>query len=367
MLFSFPAIAAAAELDNDLVNDLEYISPEMDISHDFFIRTRSTPADIFTSGGLYRIRNSTTNGYISGRSSNAVIQSATLSTTRGYELWCFWRVSEGIYRIESIGVRTGYGTVSNMLTANAASQTATTGTLSLSSYNANNARQWWCISNSSNGYCITSYYYPNLKISVASSTLSPTLTASPTYAEWVPTATSEYADYWSGGYANATAPYNINVIIAPSAVTTYLTESVYSCATTWNTIDSNIFLRYYPSTYTGSYAACDMTVTVVGSNANGDWFGRLVPYPYVLNGTWSELQIQIALDSNKMNSSSASIYDQQKVFLHELGHALKLCHTDEYHTGWQPVSIMSQGLVTTESYAPARQTGYDKYNLSRKW
>lgn len=38
--------------------------------------------------------------------------------------------------------------------------------------------------------------------------------------------------------------------VSSVSVTGYLTQSVYSCATAWNGIDSNSFIRHYPSTYT---------------------------------------------------------------------------------------------------------------------
>ena len=54
-------------------------------------------------------------------------------------------------------------------------------------------------------------------------------------------------------------------------------------------------------------------------------------------------------------------------FLHELGHALKLRHPHETEGNWHPVSIMNQGLPQTYDYVPCRPSGYDMYNLRRKW
>lgn len=49
--------------------------------------------------------------------------------------------------------------------------------------------------------------------------------------------------------------------------------------------------------------------------------------------------------------------DKQMNFIHELGHALKLAHPHQ-DKDYRPVSIMN---------IPIRPSGYDQYNLSRKW
>lgn len=146
-----------------------------------------------------------------------------------------------------------------------------------------------------------------------------------------------------------------------------VTQSVYSCATAWNGIDSNIFIRHYPSTYTGSYASADFTVRVRGVNSYGKRFGRLVPTPNNVNQNWTSAVIEISTESSSTNNSSYTHTDRQMNFLHELGHALKLAHPHESDSSWHPLSIMNQGLPSTRDYIPGRPSGYDKYNLSRKW
>ena len=326
----------------------------------------SDPAGI-SSGNIYRLRNTFSSRYLSASSPTYFQQAISMNTTRGNDLWRFDRVSSGVYRIESLGVRCdSTGLQPSMLTASAGGSTSTSGTLSLTAYSSSNTRQWWYVTKNTQGYSLVSYYYPQLAITVSSATSAPTLSSNANHPKWTMTAAS-FSNYWSGAYSGGSSPYTINVIVESSAVTGYLTQSVYSCATAWNGIDSNIFIRHYPSTYTGSYASADFTVRVRGVNSYGKRFGRLVPTPNNVNQNWTSAVIEISTESSSTNNSSYTHTDRQMIFLHELGHALKLAHPHESDSSWHPLSIMNQGLPSTRDYIPGRPSGYDKYNLSRKW
>ena len=326
----------------------------------------SDPAGI-SSGNIYRLRNTFSSRYLSASSPTYFQQAISMNTTRGNDLWRFDRVSSGVYRIESLGVRCdSTGLQPSMLTASAGGSTSTSGTLSLTAYSSSNTRQWWYVTKNTQGYSLVSYYYPQLAITVSSATSAPTLSSNANHPKWTMTSAS-FSNYWSGAYSGGSSPYTINVIVESSAVTGYLTQSVYSCATAWNGIDSNIFIRHYPSTYTGSYASADFTVRVRGVNSYGKRFGRLVPTPNNVNQNWTSAVIEISTESSSTNNSSYTLTDRQMNFLHELGHALKLAHPHESDSSWHPLSIMNQGLPSTRDYIPGRPSGYDKYNLSRKW
>lgn len=326
----------------------------------------SDPAGI-SSGNIYRLRNTFSSRYLSASSPTYFQQAISMNTTRGNDLWRFDRVSSGVYRIESLGVRCdSTGLQPSMLTASAGGSTSTSGTLSLTAYSSSNTRQWWYVTKNTQGYSLVSYYYPQLAITVSSATSAPTLSSNANHPKWTMTSAS-FSNYWSGAYSGGSSPYTINVIVESSAVTGYLTQSVYSCATAWNGIDSNIFIRHYPSTYTGSYASADFTVRVRGVNSYGKRFGRLVPTPNNVNQNWTSAVIEISTESSSTNNSSYTHTDRQMNFLHELGHALKLAHPHESDSSWHPLSIMNQGLPSTRDYIPGRPSGYDKYNLSRKW
>ena len=326
----------------------------------------SDPAGI-SSGNIYRLRNTFSSRYLSASSPTYFQQAISMNTTRGNDLWRFDRVSSGVYRIESLGVRCdSTGLQPSMLTASAGGSTSTSGTLSLTAYSSSNTRQWWYVTKNTQGYSLVSYYYPQLAITVSSATSAPTLSSNANHPKWTMTSAS-FSNYWSGAYSGGSSPYTINVIVESSAVTGYLTQSVYSCATAWNGIDSNIFIRHYPSTYTGSYASADFTVRVRGVNSYGKRFGRLVPTPNNVNQNWTSAVIEISTESSSTNNSSYTHTDRQMNFLHELGHALKLAHPHESDSSWHPLSIMNQGLPSTRDYILGRPSGYDKYNLSRKW
>ena len=325
----------------------------------------TTPSGI-SPGNLYRLYNPNTSKYFSATSSTSITQSSTVDSSYGYQLWRITSVSTGVYRIESLGVRMStYSKKASMLTASANSTSSTTGTLSLTEYSASNTKQWWYINKVDQGYTFVNYYYPQLVISVSNSSSAPTLTSSPTYQKWVLSSVS-YSDYWPGGYLDASAPYIVDVIIQPSAVTGYLTEEVYSIATEWNGIENNIVINYYPSTYSGQYAAADLLVSVIGSSSMGSNLGQMIPDPNNFTVNWSSALIKINTTSAGTNNSECHLEDRQMNFLHELGHALKLVHPHE-NSLWHPLSIMNQGLPINKLYIPCRPSGYDKYSLSKKW
>ena len=328
-----------------------------------------TPTNAITSGSIFAIKNTYSEKFISANQNSNFSQQQALSTTSGTELWRFERINSGIYTIESLGVRaSGFGATGNMLTASADSAASTVGSLVLSPYSSTDTKQWWYIHATDHGYTISSYHYPNLLLSVSSSTSIPSLSSSPHFYYWS-TCNQTYSDHFENGYANGSEPYVVNVIIDPSAITQYLTSSVYSCATAWNNIDSNISVKLYFPSHIGAYDPCDLTVSVIGKNTGNEYYGQLVPTPGNLNGDWTSARIEISLDSPYINSSSALLCDQQMNFLHELGHALKLAHPHQDNDSWHPVSIMNQGrpsFVGT-NYVPCRPSGYDKYNLSQKW
>ena len=82
---------------------------------------------------------------------------------------------------------------------------------------------------------------------------------------------------------------------------------------------------------------------------------------------WTSATIIMSTLSDGINSSTFSTQDKQAVFLHELGHALKLKHPHDNTEYWHPVSIMNQGVPQGMDYIPSRPSGYDMYNLQRKW
>ena len=193
----------------------------------------SDPAGI-SSGNIYRLRNTFSSRYLSASSPTYFQQAISMNTTRGNDLWRFDRVSSGVYRIESLGVRCdSTGLQPSMLTASAGGSTSTSGTLSLTAYSSSNTRQWWYVTKNTQGYSLVSYYYPQLAITVSSATSAPTLSSNANHPKWTMTSAS-FSNYWSGSYSGGSSPYTINVIVESSAVTGYLTQSVYRASSAQN-------------------------------------------------------------------------------------------------------------------------------------
>ena len=329
----------------------------------------ATLTNAIPSGSLFNIQNTYSEKYISVNRNSVISQQQTISTTSGSELWRFEQIDTGIYTIESLGVRAeGYGMTGNMLTASATNPAATVGSLTLSPYSSTDTKQWWYICATDHGYTISSYYYPIITLSISNSTATPSLSSAPFFNYWS-TYNRTFSDYLENGYANGSAPYVVNVIIDSSAITQYLTSDVYTCATAWNDIDSNIIVKLYLPSHIGAYDPCDFTVAVVGSIFDNEDYGRFYWGSGNVNGNWTSGRIEISLNNAKINSSTALLCDQQMNFLHELGHALKLIHPNVSNSDWHPISIMNPGLPSRagDYYIPCRPSGYDKYNLNRKW
>ena len=292
---------------------------------------------------------------------------ATCSSEQSTELWYFEKVSAGLYRIESLGVRNASyaGRSRNMLTVSSAS--GTTGTLSLTARSETNDNQLWELHQVDNTYIIKSHAYPQLALSTAGTT--PSLGPYVSAVRWS-LQSRVTNDFYVGGYSGASAPYTINIIIEPSAVTGRWTESIFNCYTAWSDVSSLFTFRLYPHTYTGSYAAADCTIRVSGEDfgVNG-----LTAITYSSTGynedDWSLvfIELNIGTGESSCNTSNYTNTDREKAFLHELGHALKLMHPHETNNAWRPLSIMCQGAPSKNPMLPSRPSGYDIENLKRKW
>ena len=89
---------------------------------------------------------------------------------------------------------------------------------------------------------------------------------------------------------------------------------------------------------------------------------------------WSlgEIQMNDGAWRGDPGMHSQRLENRQAVFIHEVGHALKLNHPNEVTPGWSPVSIMLGEVslphtVIGSSLMPIRPQGYDKFNLIMKW
>jgi len=336
----------------------------------------------FNNAGIFRVRN--TNGsYLRVIGNNLLSAMANINANTRAELWSIAPAqgSFGYYTIETLGARgASKGASANVLTA---SSSGDEGRVSVSDLRNGNQAQHWMIRSTGNGYVIANRQYPNLILNVDGG--RPALAENPTDAVWQ---LGSYArtSYFRGNVSSSNSGgITLRLGVLPQAITRQLSWEVYEVANTWNNISSNVSVdvfqirnkQAWPATSTPTF-----DVAVEGflfDNECGYWIvlGDFTPFgapnsPTWLDHDWHSGRIRMSLgsqgqDINAPDRGECRLKDRQKVFLHEVGHALKLDHPHDAHPGWRPLSIMNQGLPSGNNDVTARPQGYDKFNLIQKW
>jgi len=336
----------------------------------------------FDNTGIFRVRNA--NGsYLRVIGNNLLSAMANINANTRAEIWSIAPAqgSPGYYTIETLGARgSNQGANANVLTA---SSQGNEGRVSVSDLRNDNQAQQWMIRSAGDGYVIANRQYPNLILNVDGG--RPALAENPTDAVWQLgsyTRTSHFRGYVlssnSGGIA-------LRLGVLPQAITSQLSWEVYEIANTWNNISSNVSVDVFQIRSKQAWPATSaptFDVTVEGfffDNECGYWivFGDFTPFgapnsPTCLDHDWHSGRIRMSLggqgkDINAPDRGECRLKDRQKVFLHEVGHALKLDHPHDAHPGWRPLSVMNQGLPSRNNDVAARPQGYDKFNLIQKW
>jgi len=273
--------------------------------------------------------------------------------------------------------------------------------LSFTAYSRGTQNQQWRIQRDTQGnYFITNRAHPHLMIREGNNGIIDLATTSAN-AGW------RFVDYiqashWPGGYLgqfhNGVA--RVGIGIASSAIISGYMEmdNVYRYANAWNGISGGINVTTFrtlfaPMIYTPdvfgewtvhpSWPMPDNTfgVIVVGidSDANPGLLNyqgsRLLgvfspdgigivpnPAPSVTNRGWRWATIYMCMGTGSDMLLTLSEEERQAVFIHEVGHVLKLSHPCE-DGNWIPTANMSNTL----SYVHGRPTGYDRFNLMRLW
>lgn len=191
-------------------------------------------------------------------------------------------------------------------------------------------------------------------------------------------ATSNYPSSWKGGYSGQSGTYKLNIIF--STQTDY--NNFASAAEAWNGICNKISVKAYPP---NSNPNVGLNVTVARKNfvstgleSFSKTYAKFLPnattdnYLSVSNNignyinlNWSTGVIFLNIDAKRFNSLSAE--KQKASITHEVGHALKLCHSNDGINGanfpFSPESIMrnSNSLISDSISL------YDKSSLIKKW
>lgn len=193
------------------------------------------------------------------------------------------------------------------------------------------------------------------------------------------TASAHNEDYWNGEYIGQNNGVRLYLRLDNSAITSLLTYSdVYKYGTDWNGISSKAevsVINYAP----GMPSIANQTL-VFGKTYEDDTMGEAKRYTNTgseahANGNWSYVTIYMNTAPYVYEGEKNKTKAAKKVFLHEIGHALKLSHPIQipYYEGHiygngAPYAIMNSGLPSTVGeWVSLEIAQHDKDNLIAKW
>lgn len=190
-------------------------------------------------------------------------------------------------------------------------------------------------------------------------------------------ATSNYPSSWKGGYSGQSGTYKLNIIF--STQTDY--NNFASAAEAWNGICDKVCVKAYPP---NSNPSTGLNVTVARKNLStagienaSTAYAVFLPNSTATN--YIKIQNDITIECNKnwsngvifINQDTKGFFSlnnerQRASIMHEVGHALKLCHSDEKTpkgNEFRITTLMSKDNSTVNNDI----TLYDKASLIKKW
>ena len=195
--------------------------------------------------------------------------------------------------------------------------------------------------------------------------------------------TSNYPSSWDGGYKGQSGTYKVNIIFDNQTDYNKFATSVES----WNGICGKISVKAYQPNSVPSNGF-NVQVSKIDFVANGIAKDNSVKGKFIPNATKSNYKTSLAIlnDDNKkdtllngtwsngvifLNSAaggfnSLKLQRQKASLMHEVGHALKLCHSDiKYNAGdrFDLASIMKEDNKNISDNI----TLYNKSCLIKKW
>lgn len=190
-------------------------------------------------------------------------------------------------------------------------------------------------------------------------------------------ATSNYPSSWKGGYSGQSGTYKLNIIF--STQTDY--NNFASAAEAWNGICDKVCVKAYPP---NSNPSTGLNVTVARKNLStagienaSTAYAVFLPNSTATN--YIKTQNDITIECNKnwsngvifINIDKEGFYslDNEKrstTITHEVGHALKLCHSDDTTSQGNRFGVVT--LMSNDSSTVNKDiTLYDKSSLIKKW
>lgn len=190
---------------------------------------------------------------------------------------------------------------------------------------------------------------------------------------------SNYPSNWDGKYSGQTNTYKLNIIFNSQA--DY--NSFASSAEAWNDISDKISVKAYPPNVTPT-SGLNVFLSRKNLTTSGiedvyyTTYGIFIPNSSLNNylktnndirknllEDWSSGVIFINQDNGSFNSLNFT--RQKAVVMHEVGHALKLCHIDEKVAPRESAFTAMSIMRGQHSDINDTITLYDKLSLKKKW
>lgn len=185
------------------------------------------------------------------------------------------------------------------------------------------------------------------------------------------------SDYFSGIYTGIITHQNLKFRIESSAITSFLTSSVYYSAYGWSNVSNSvgsigIAIASPGMPSSGFYSVYGQWFTdgTLGETIPRDSSGNIVS----MGSNWYSLSITMNTNSSSFSGADNATTAAKKTFTHEVGHALKLSHpafgySIPGHT-YQglPKAVMNQGLtMSSKPWISSTVVTHDISNLQTKW
>lgn len=190
-------------------------------------------------------------------------------------------------------------------------------------------------------------------------------------------ATSNYPSSWKGGYSGQSGTYKLNIIF--SNQTDY--NDLANAEEAWNGICDKVCVKAYPP---NSNPSTGLNVTVARKNLStagienaSTAYAVFLPNSTATN--YIKTQNDITIECNKnwsngvifINIDKEGFYSlnnekRSSTITHEVGHALKLCHSDDTTSQGNRFGVVT--LMSNDSSTVNKDiTLYDKSSLIKKW
>jgi len=348
---------------------------------------------------LFHIRNDS--GFVRVQGNGLVRQSgitnlSDVDSTRATDLWAIEPVqgAAGFYTIETLGFRHSDRRSRNMLTA----QPEISAQLSFTAYSRGTQNQQWRIQRDSQGnYFITNRAHPHLMIREGNNGIIDLATTSANagwrFVDYIRTS------YYREGFYNPSniSPISVGIGIDISAlVSGHLDGALYALGEEWNGISSNMRVSVFgtqeldPLSPNWPRQGYVFSVVVRGrdtidnpnpfvAGTGGAFLPDGVSIDYIPYEVMEMMERPLRWGTIYINTSTDRLQARTRLcnealFIHEVGHALKLGHPDERFSGrprasnWRPVALMNNGSPFSNlENSVGRISGYDRFNLMSAW